>query len=146
MSQSKEELVAQLNEIYRTLLSALLNRKYYGHRLSTYRSWDKVMEIALAIAAASSVGTWAIWQSGYGRSVWAVIAGGAVVLAVVKPFLQLPNEIERYSKLHAGYSDLYYDLDRLVSEIAVQKDVTPEVLTLFRSTQERVRFLLRRRS
>jgi len=109
--------------------------------LSSYKAWNKALEIGLAIITPGAIGSWAIWQIGLIQPFWTAIAALAALGAVVKPFLQWPEEIERYSKLYAGYNDLYQDLDRLVANIALKGGVTPEMLTVFRSSQARGRTL-----
>jgi hypothetical protein len=111
------ELRAELNHLYDMYRTALLNRKYYGHRLVKCRAIARWTDIGLALAAASTVGAWAVWQTPLGQSAWQLIGALAVVLAVAKPFLNLPADTERYSRLFTSHGSIYSSLGRIVSDV-----------------------------
>jgi hypothetical protein len=115
--------VKAINDLYRT---ALLNRKYYAYRLSAYQAWNRAIDIAIAIGSSAAVAGWGVWRlRNIGATSWGILAGIAATASVLKPILQLPKEIERYSKLHLGYCSLYYDLDLLVFEIQQTHQLGP---------------------
>jgi hypothetical protein len=130
--------VRTLYSQYRTVS---LNRKYYGNRLQTFRGWDRFFEITIAIGTSSAIGGWAIWHASIGSSLWAVLGALVAVLAVIKPFLQLSKQIERYTKLFIGYGDTFYDLDLLVFEIGRTQIYSNEMDKAYRKTLERLRLL-----
>ena len=49
-------------------------------------------------------------EKGAQRRVWAVIAGCIAVVAVLKPILNWPKEIDRFSRLHAEHTVQYFTL------------------------------------
>ena len=115
--------VKAVNDLYRT---ALLNRKYYAYRLSAYQAWNRTIDIAIAIGSSATVAGWGVWRlRNIGATSWGVLASVAAVASVLKPILQLPKAIERYSKLHLGYCSLYYDLDLLIFEIQQTHQLSP---------------------
>src|SRR4051795_1366854 len=93
----------RLRQIYDAYRSALLNRKYYGCQLDTYRKLNRTSDIVLAVATPGMVGAWAIWHTQTGQLLWGVIEGGVSLLAVVKPIFNWSKEIDRYSRLHAAH-------------------------------------------
>lgn len=133
--------MAALNSIYNAHRDALLNSKYYGHRLERYRSYEQGVDIAQAILTPSALGSWAIWQVGWGQPVWALLAAVAALLAVIKPFLQLTKQIERYTKLYAGYSMLYSDLDDIVVQVEVEQNTNPLIMSSFFAARAHARTL-----
>ena len=139
MGASLYDSVKNVNNTYRT---ALMNRKYYGYRLSAVRKWNTALEILIAVGTSSAVGAWAIWKStSVGANVWAILAGLAVLLAVVKPFLNLSKDVERYSKLFVGHGDVYYDLGTLTLELARVKNYTDKIHEAFLRARERIKQL-----
>lgn len=119
------DCVKSINDTFRT---ALMNRKYYGHRLTTKRSCCVILDIIIAVGTSSAVGAWFIWrETPAGKNAWAIIAGLAALLAVIKPFLNLPKQIEKYSKLFIGHGDVYYDLKAITTELARVRDYRSKV-------------------
>lgn len=119
---------ARLQDIYTDYRNARLSRDYYACRLTSYRRWNLLYEIILALGASGSVAAgWYIWQTSYGQPVWAVVSGLAAALAIIKPILKLPEQVERYSKLHTGYADLTFDYEQIVREIKKLGGTTPEM-------------------
>jgi len=141
MSQD-EQLRNQLREVYNLYRTVRLNCKYYGHRLELYKKINLALECTLAITTSSTIGAWAMWKTGPGVYVWAIIAGVSAILAVMKPILHLPKEIERYSKLWAGYNSLNYDLQHIVSQISVVHTFTEEMEKLLLDAHKRTRELV----
>ena len=136
-----QQLRERLLQLYRTYRTALLNRKYYACRLTTYRRWNLSLEIALAVGTSGTIGAWAVWKDGDGKYAWTIIAGLAAVLAVLKPILALPKQIERYTKLFAGYTDLFYDLEQSSNEIKVSRSISRETLKSYNRALDRFRKL-----
>jgi len=131
--------VKNVNNTYRT---ALMNRKYYGYRLSTVRTCNRALEILIAVGTSSAIGAWAIWKStSIGANAWTIVAGLAVLFAVVKPILNLSKDVERYSKLFVGHGDVYYDLKTITMELARLRDYTDKMNETFQKTLERIKQL-----
>jgi hypothetical protein len=127
----------RLTQIYDAYRSALLNRKYYGCQLDFYRKLNRTTDIVLAIATPGMVGGWAIWHTTTGQTLWAVIAGGVSLLAAVKPIFNWPKEIDRYSRLHAEHSVLFYTLKQLVEDIETSRAITPQMEKRFNEVRAR---------
>lgn len=134
-------MLLQLKQIYDHYRTVLFNQKYYAHRLTTVKRWNLSLEILLAIGTSAAIGTWVIWDTGIGEKFWPLIAGASAVLAILKPILQLPKLIERYSKLYIGHSELFYELKDLVSNIAVSQNLTNDTWEAFQLGKPRYRKL-----
>jgi methyl-accepting chemotaxis protein len=130
--------VRNLYDQYRT---ASLNRKYYGCRLQAIRGWNNFFEIAIAIGTSSVVGGWSLWHTGVGSTIWTILGGVTALLAIVKPFLQLSKQVERYTKLFIGYGDAFYDFELLVNEIGRIRRYNDEIDAAFRKTIDRLKQL-----
>lgn len=120
-----DALRVQLRQIYNTYRTALLNRKYYGHKLSRYQDYNFYTEIAIAIGATGSGGIagLAIWGTITGKFAWLTISGGATVLSVIKPVLQFGKQIEKYTKLNTGHTSIYLELKAIVEDIERSRSV-----------------------
>jgi hypothetical protein len=101
--------IGQLKNIHREFRTALLNKKYYGCRLEWYQSVNWWFEILIALGATTGTGIagFAIWKNGAGIVAWGIISGISIVLSAVKPIMDLPKQIERYSKLSGAYSKIF---------------------------------------
>lgn len=100
--------IGQLKNIHREFRTALLNKKYYASRLSWYQTANWWYEILIALGATGSgIAGFAFWKSGAGAIVWGTISGASIVLSTLKPIIDLPKQIERYSKLSGAYSKIY---------------------------------------
>jgi hypothetical protein len=130
-----------LRKLYRDYRTALFNREYYGCRLEEMRTRNRTMEIAIAVGTSSAIGSWLIWTTPTGEAVWASISAVTAVLAIVKPFLDYPGRIERYSKLFAGHGDVYYDLDQIVQGVQQAGDFTPKINKAYAEVLARVKEL-----
>jgi hypothetical protein len=128
MSSPLDTNRARLEHIYTDYRNVRLSRDYYACRLAFFRRWNRFYEIILALGATGSVAAgWYIWKTSYGQPVWAVFSGLAAVLAIIKPILKIPEEVEKYSKLHTEYAVLTVVYQQLVDEIRESGGITPEM-------------------
>ncbi len=130
----------QLRYIYNSFRTALLNKKYYGEKLSNYQKYNLAMELAIAIGAGSSGGIagLAIWGTLSGQYAWLTISGLATALSVIKPILQTGKHIERYTTLHAGHSNVYLDLKSIVEDIETSRCVPTELASQYHAIRKRI--------
>ncbi|MDM7999306.1 MAG: hypothetical protein QUS33_04730 [Dehalococcoidia bacterium] len=131
--------VKALNDAYRT---ALMNRKYYGYRLSRLRTVSRAMDIVIAVGTSSAIAAWAIWKStSAGENAWAVLAGLATLFAVVKPILNPSKDVDRYTKLFVGHGDVAYDLETIVRKLGRVGSYTDEMQVAFERAHARIKEL-----
>ncbi len=138
---TQEELCERLNQLYDLYRTTLLSKKYYGCRLEELRNLNRNMEIAVAVGSSSAIAAWGIWGKNTGGYIWAFITGIATILATLKPILQLPKQIERYSKLQVGYADLYYDLKRAVEAVAIEQALSGPTQEAIAQAKDRYKHL-----
>jgi hypothetical protein len=137
-----EALRAELGVIYDTYRTAAMNEKYYANRLTYLTNLNRYYEIALAIGTSTAIAAWAIWDiNSLAKGFRAVFSGAITLLAIIKPFLKMPEDIEKYSTLHTGYRALYLNLNSIVSTIRRKSKVTSEVQQLFDAAQGQYRSL-----
>jgi hypothetical protein len=128
MSSPLDNNRTRLKHIYTDYRNVRLSRDYYACRLTSFRRWNRFYEIVLALGATGSVAAgWYIWRTSYGQPVWAVFSGLAAVLAIIKPILKIPEEVERYSKLFTGYAGLTLDYQEIVDGIKERGGIPPEM-------------------
>jgi len=113
--------------IYDKYRTALLNVKYYGHKLIWARRINLYMELLIAVTASSGVSGWAIWGKEGWALVWSLMAGAAAILATVKPLLPLTKNVATYSKLFGGHKSNYHALEELVKRIETEQVWTKEM-------------------
>jgi hypothetical protein len=131
---------SQLRYIYDSYRTALLNRKYYGYRLTRYQSFNSAMDIAIAVGATGSGGIagLAIWGTITGQYAWLWISGVATIVGVVKPILQLGIKIENYTKLFTGHGSVYLELKAVVEDIEVSRSIPPKIVEQYENIRKRI--------
>lgn len=134
-------LLRMIHDEYRT---ALLNKKYYAARLDRYKTINRYSEIAIALGATTgtSIAGLAIFKQGYGTAAWAVISGISMVLSVIKPIMNLPKEVERYSKLTGEYASMFGTLRIIEQDISASQSLTSEQIEVFNQVRKRTVDLL----
>lgn len=133
-----EGLSRKIYDDYRT---ALLNQLYYACRLARYKRYNLVYEIVIALGTSGTIAAWYAWQTGVAKQAWALYAGVVAILTVIKPIVNLPKEIERFSKQNAGYRDVFYDLNQLIDDIEYNLCINGKMLDLYGATKKRSREL-----
>jgi hypothetical protein len=128
-----------IKNLYDQFRTVYLNRKYYGYRLQRIQSLDKGLEISIAIGTSSAIAGWSLWNLKVGSTIWTIYGGLIALLAIIKPFLQLSKQIERYTKLFIGYGDMYFDLELLVNEVGRTRQYSREMDISYRKTIERLK-------
>lgn len=137
-----EALRAELSVMYDAYRNAAMNEKYYANRITHLTNWNRYYEIILAIGTSTAILSWAVWDiNSTAKAFRAVFSGLITLLAIIKPFLKMPEDIEKYSTLHTGYRALYLNLNSIVSTIRRKSAVTSEVQQLFDAAQEQYRSL-----
>jgi hypothetical protein len=63
-----------------------------------------------------------------GKTSWALFVGVVGIMSVLKPILQLPKAIERYSKLHIAYCELGFAFRDLVDEVQSTGGITQTIM------------------
>jgi hypothetical protein len=122
-----QQIKSRLIYIYDMYRTAALNRIYYGRRLDRYQRLNFWAEVAIALGTTTGSGGiagLAIWGTLPGSYVWLSISGLATVLGVLKPVLQMGKTIENYTKLYAGYTNIYTELKSVVEDISVEQAIS----------------------
>jgi len=143
-SSNAEIPEGRLDYIYNAYRTALLNRKYSSRMLSRYKRLNKGAEILIAIGSGSGsagIASLAIFGTLPGKYLWLLVSAAATLLGVIKPVLKIGDEIENYTKLFAGHSNLYFELNDIVEEIRVSRSFTAELQKRYLSSKKLVRDL-----
>lgn len=141
MSSAIDRSRTHLKRIYDDYRDVLMSRDYYACRLVLFKRWNLVYEVLLAVGTSGAVAGWYLWQRPAGRTSWAVFAGLVAIMSVLKPILQVPKAIERYSKLHTAYCDLAYDFRELVDDIQSYGGITQAMTDSLAKAKRRYRDL-----
>lgn len=135
----ESSLSAKISEFHDTYRTVLLNRKYYGYRLHTYRKWNQILDTLVAVGTSAAIAAWAVWKSDLGGVVWAVITGIATVGAVTKPALQVSKQIENYTTMFVGLADLLHDMDSIRIDINTKRTFDDEMANKYTHSLNRLR-------
>ena len=111
--------VVELHDFYR---SSLMNARYYARLLRTVKIVDLIANVVSALTASAAFVGLVVWKS---EGIWilaALVATSAIVSAL-RPVLRIPDKMDRYSKLHYGYLELFYRIESLVSEMRTAKHI-----------------------
>jgi len=112
--------VVRLHDRYRC---CLLDQKYYAWRLSLYQRWNTTIDLVAGITMILSLVTRPSsdpWLS------YTCYAAGiiAALLFISKPVFKISEKIERYTELHAGYSDVFNKIASLVADMRRHGSIT----------------------
>ena len=118
-----------------------MNRRYYGCRLQAAKHWNLFFEIVTALASSATIAAWTFWRTGPGVYSWQVLAALSAVCAVIKPFLGLSKEIERYSELVAGYSVLFYEMKQLLEDVRAADGISDDLWARYQAGRSRMKEL-----
>ena len=101
-------------DVYDEFRTARLNVRYYETRLKRHKALNTWMDILIAISASSNVAG-LLWLQDYFIGMWTfqILAAITAILAVVKPFLKLPDKIRLITQVLTGYKILDNDLQML---------------------------------
>jgi len=112
---------AKLNQpvldVYKDYKTAAWNVCIQQAELDRLQKRNKRIEIPLAILASSSVAGLAVWETFAGGVAWKVLGVATAILAIVKPFLRIPEEIEQRGKMLADYCGLENDLEKIKKQV-----------------------------
>lgn len=135
------QLCERLTQIYNEYRTVVLNKKYYGHKLKTAKRWNLGVESVIAVGTSSTISAWTFFGTPGGKPIWSVIGIAVALITVFKPIVPLSSNLERYSKLAAGYGGLCFDLKSIADEIRIARDLPPDILASFRQVQARLKEL-----
>lgn len=141
MSAAIDHNKDRLKQVYDKYRTVHMSRDYYGCRLALYQKYNFFYEIVLAVGTSGAVGGWYMWRTEVGRTTWAVAGGLVALLAILKPIVQLPKQIENYSKLYVAYADLYYDYETLIEDVEVAGGLNAEMEEALKSARSRYKDL-----
>ena len=132
MPSDAERDSERVNQIYDSLRKTLLNKKYYGRRLATYKAYNFSFELLIALGATGSGGAgFAVWQTSIGTTIWAAVSGLSAILAIAKPLLKLTEQIEIYAKLYGEYTTAFEKMKVLIDDLQVDKVITLDLIKTF---------------
>jgi hypothetical protein len=114
--------VLRLQDRYRR---CFLDQKYYAYRLSLYQRWDTGINLFAGVTTILSLVTRP--SSHPFLSYTCYVAGiiGALLL-ISKPIFRVAEQIEKYTMLHYGYSDIFNRIEALVGDIRRNGAMTDE--------------------
>ncbi len=112
---AEQSEVVRLHDLYRR---CFLDQKYYAYQLQRYKRWDWGSNL---IAAASTI----LSITGVTGQPWSLTLGiiSALIL-VIRPLFKPAENIERYSRLHYGFTDLFYQIESLLADVRRHQAVT----------------------
>lgn len=112
--------------VYDRLRTISLNEKYYSRRIVFYERINFWLEIIIAISASTAIAKFAIWKTETGSLIWSLIAGIAVFLAVIKPFMKLTDRIKRIENVLTKYRLIKHEFGILRIDISENKSYNNE--------------------
>jgi hypothetical protein len=133
-----DEDVVLIHRLWDDLRTAKMNVCYYGARLASANNWNLAFELSLAIGATGSgAAGWAIWKEPSYAWIWAIIAGAASLISIIKPILAPGKKIEISTRQHQSCHTLYFGLEKLIFQIQQDRHVSEDVRKRFDTTFDR---------
>ena len=91
-------------EVWRAMLDADMNCRYWRNMSKRYVSRDKRAKITLAIISSGTVAGWTIWKQV--PIVWEAVSVISAVVAIVLPILNFQKIVDVSSMLYGKWSEL----------------------------------------
>jgi hypothetical protein len=124
VSNNSSQPVWDVYDDYRT---AVWNVEIQQEELKKLKSINNWIEIPLAILASSSVTSIYFWTTPNGKMIWTALSFMTAVLAVVKPFLKLPEKIEQRGQMLADFCLIETALEKIKKRISAHKKYDDEL-------------------
>ena len=83
----------------------------------------------------------AVWGSDEGTWVLGSLVAASAIISAIRPVLRIADKMDRYSKLHYGYTELFYRIESLVSEMRVAERIDEDKLAKASELSDRFRAL-----
>jgi hypothetical protein len=128
--------------LYNDWRTAELNKKYYACRLTQYRHANLIMELLIAVGTSGAIAAWQVWRVSVGQIAWSAIAAAVALLTITKPLLQLPKQIERYSRLYGGYSVIAYDYEQVAGALNRNYSLNQSEVSMLEALSDKARDLV----
>lgn len=130
--------IAELEALHEAYCHSAFNKEYYGRILKRFQRRNLIIEITLATTATGSgLSGLTLWEHENGKIAWGILMAITGFLALAKPFLQLHQRIEKYSKLFTGHLDNFLDLHRIVSSVERKGEYDEKAREAFELSFER---------
>lgn len=124
--------------VYNMQRTACFNAKYYGHKLRSLERQSRLIDAIIAIAAPTSgIAGLAIWQSSYGKEIWAWIPTVATFLIVYKAATKTTNKLKELEKRVTAYQSLIFDMKEIADKVSVERKYSAASQKLYESAQRR---------
>lgn len=125
MNKREHEILKnQVTLLYDNYRTALYNVYYYGKRLKRTRHANLAFEITMAVTLPGAAGVWILTNLGviYTESIIAFVS----LLAIIKPFTRISDNLQRYARLHTTYNEIASELERLVEKVRIEQQYSLE--------------------
>ena len=124
--------------VYNMQRTACFNAKYYGHKLRNLERESRIVDVIIAIAAPTSgVAGLAIWQSSYGKEIWAWIPTLATFLILYKAATKTTARLKELEKRVTAYQSLIFDMKEIADKVLAERKYSPASQKLYESAQRR---------
>jgi tRNA nucleotidyltransferase/poly(A) polymerase len=130
--------------VYNQQRTACLNAKYYGHKLRNLEREAFWTDIVIAIAAPTSgVAALAMWQSDWGKTIWAWLPTIATFLVIIKAARKTTARIKELEKRVTSYHALLFDMKDIADKVRLERKFSPAAQKLYETSQRRYGALFR---
>lgn len=110
--------------IWRSMLDADMNARYWKCLASRYYKRDKGLKIFLAVMASGTVAGWGLWESS--PCLWKTLSSFSAIVAISLPILNYQKNIEQMSFLSGKWGELRIEYEDLW--LQVQNEPEPQAL------------------
>jgi hypothetical protein len=111
---------AYRSEVWRGMLDAEMNGRYWRARASGLAQREKLLKIFLAVTSSATVAGWTVWRGI--PPIWQVLSGLSATIAVALPILDYTSQIERASDLRRDWREVAGKYNRLWAELNANLD------------------------
>ncbi len=133
VEQVADRTHAELNRLFNLYRLANLNARYYGCRAEKYEKQARYVLIVTGLLSALAL---SLLLADYGKTIATISAGLAAVLSGTAPFMGWTEKTRELRNQHFAYSQLFGQLEFVITEIRRGEELTDEQVGLSRMVHE----------
>ena len=98
-------------KIWYYMIDSKFQALYLDYAVTKFQTYDRGINIFLAITSSGSIAAWAIWQEF--QMIWAIIIAASNVVTIIKPYFPYSKYIKELNERALKMQNLHLDYERL---------------------------------
>jgi hypothetical protein len=134
--EDRDPCYDELNRLFQLYRLANLNARYYGRRAESFEFWSRLAAVVVALFSAGALALILGVDEKWAKNTAATLAGLSAIITGVTPFLGWSEKIRDLRSLRFAYSQLFGQIEFIITEIKRAGSVSPEHIGFARMVHE----------